>query len=69
MVRSGCLKAGELLLGTGDVVHLDTGPVIIISSHHHPVLEVNSTSPAEIEDDKNINKFTVTTKLYNHYNV
>ena len=53
--RSGCLKAGELLLGSGDVVHQDTGPVIIISSHHNPVLEVNSTSPAEIEDDNNNN--------------
>ena len=53
--RSGCLKAGELFLGAGDVVHQDTAPVIIISSHHNPVLEVNSTSPAENEDDNNIN--------------
>ena len=52
---SACLKAGELLLGASDVVHLDTAPVFIISSHHNPVLEVDSTSPAEIEDDNNIN--------------
>ena len=52
---SCCQQVRELLLGSGDVEHLDTGPVIIISSHHNPVLEVNSTSPAEIEDDNNIN--------------
>ena len=52
---SRCLKVGKLLLGSGEGVHLDTASVIIISSHHNPVLEVNSTSPAEIEDDNNNN--------------
>ena len=55
MVMSGSLKAGELLLGAGDVVHLDTGPVTIIpSSHHDPVLKFNGTCSARNEDDNNI---------------
>ena len=59
MVPSGCPQAGELLLGAREGVHLDSGEariaIAIPSSHHNPVLEVNSTSPAENEDDNNIN--------------
>ena len=54
---SACLKVGELFLGAGDGVHLDTGPAMTTaaSSHHDPVLELYGTSPAENEDDNNIN--------------
>ena len=58
---SGCLKAGELLLGAGEGVLLDSGDSFIIwiaslpSSHHDPVLELYGTSPAGNEDDNNIN--------------
>ena len=57
VVISGCLKVGELLLGAGEGVHLDTAPVLIAeaSSHHDPVLEVYGTSTAENEDGNNIN--------------
>ena len=52
---SACPQAGELLLGAGEGVHLDTAPVLIASSHHDPVLELYGTSPAENEDDNSIN--------------
>ena len=54
VVHSGCLKAGELLLGTRDVVHLDTADTITIkaSSHHDPVLKFDGTSTAGNEDGK-----------------
>ena len=56
---SGCLKAVELLLGSGDVVNLDSGDVVRIvptSSHHNPVLEFNGTSTTVNEDNNNINE-------------
>ena len=51
MVMSGSLKAGELLLGAGDGVHLDVDSgegarIVIASSHHDPVLEFNGTGTA-----------------------
>ena len=57
---SGCLKAGELLLGSRDGVHLDIAGnsrrvTSHPSSHHDPVLELYGTSRAENEDDNNIN--------------
>ena len=54
--RSGCLKVGELLLGSRDGVLLDSGDgsVSVASSHHDPVLELYGTSPAENEDDISI---------------
>ena len=54
---SGCRHVGELLLGAGEGVHLDSGErrVTPASSHHNPVLEFNGTSIAENEDDNNIN--------------
>ena len=57
VVISGCLKVGELLLGAGEGVHLDSGDgsVSVASSHHDPVLELYGTSKAENEDDNNIN--------------
>ena len=60
MVQSGCLKAGELLLGAGEGVHLDSGDssVSVASSHHDPVLELYGTSQAENEDDNNINIYS-----------
>ena len=41
VVISACLKVGELLLGTREGVHLDSGDsrvAIPASSHHDPVL-------------------------------
>ena len=38
VVISGCLKVGELLLGAGEGVLLDSGDRTIASSHHDPVL-------------------------------
>ena len=35
---STCLEAGELLLGSREGVHLDSGPRTAASSHHDPVL-------------------------------
>ena len=60
VVTSGCLKAGELLLGTREGVHLDSGDGdesdrAGASSHNDPVPEFNATSPAESEDDHNVN--------------
>ena len=57
VVRSACLKAGELLLVAGEGVHLDSGETIVTipSSHHDPVLKFYGTSTAEIEDGNNIN--------------
>ena len=57
--RSCCLKAGEQLLGTRDVVHLDTvRKVPNPSSHHDPVLEFYGTSTAEYEDDNKVNIYS-----------
>ena len=50
----GCLKPGELFLGTLAGVHLDSGDRILTntpSSHHDSVLKSNSTSTTENEDD------------------
>ena len=58
MARSGCLKAGELLLGAGEGVHLDMARVTPPSSHHDPVLELYGTSPAENEDDNSMNIYS-----------
>ena len=60
VVISGCLKVGELLLGAGEGVHLDTAPVLIAeaSSHHDPVLEVYCTCFAGNEDDNSINIYS-----------
>ena len=44
MAVSGCLKAGELLLGTKEAVHLDSGARREASCHHDPVLKFNGTS-------------------------
>ena len=57
MATSACLKVGELLLGAGEGVHLDSGDssVSVASSHHDPVLELYGTSIAGNEDDNNIN--------------
>ena len=49
VVISGCLKVGELLLGAGEGVLLDTGDRVrrdVASSHHDPVLEFNGTGTA-----------------------
>ena len=46
VVRSACLKAGELLLVAGEGVHLDSGDGTPASSHHDPVLEFNGTGKA-----------------------
>ena len=53
MPISGCLKAGEPLLGAREGVHLDSGEGIsrvhiIPSSHHDPVLEFYGTTRAGI---------------------
>ena len=56
MSISGCLKVGELLLGTREGVHLDSGETTIFSSSHHdPVLKFDGTSSAENEDKNNVN--------------
>ena len=57
VVLSGCLEAGELLLGSREGVHLDPGPGARreASSHHDPVLKSNGTSPAGSKDSININ--------------
>ena len=55
VVISGCLKVGELLLGSREGVHLDSGWGVHPSSHHDPVLEVNGTSTAGNEDDNSMN--------------
>ena len=50
MPISGCLKAGEPLLGTREGVHLDSGNSVRrddASSHHDPVLEFYGTSLPE----------------------
>ena len=44
MAVSGFLKAGELLLGTKEGVHLDSGARREASCHHDPVLKFNGTS-------------------------
>ena len=44
MAVSGCLKAGDLLLGTKEAVHLDSGARREASCHHDPVLKFNGTS-------------------------
>ena len=68
---SGCPQAGELLLGAGDSIHLDSGDSVIAraalppSSHHDPVLEVNGTGIAGNEDDNNINIYS--NYLHNYY--
>merc|ERR1712073_184661 len=55
MAISGCLKAWERLLGTLAGVNLDRAcRFTISSSHHDPVLKVNSTRPAENENNINI---------------
>ena len=59
MVVSGCQQVWELLLGSGDVVNLDSGDVVRIvrtSSYHDSVLKFNCTSQAENEDIYNIPK-------------
>ena len=52
---SWCLKAGELLLGTREGVHLDSCErrvrIVTPSSHHDPALEFNGTCRAGNEDD------------------
>ena len=60
VARSGCLKVGELLLGAGEGVHLDSANITTIpaSSHHDPVLELYGTSPAENEDDISIHIYS-----------
>ena len=58
MVISGCLKAGELLLGAGEGVHLDSGDRTPASSHHDPVLKFNGTCPAGNVDDNSINIYS-----------
>ena len=58
MARSGCLKVEELLLGTREGVHLDSGPGVEPSSHHDPVLEFNGTCRAVNEDDNSINIYS-----------
>ena len=57
---SGCLKVGELLLGAGEGVLLDSGDssVSVASSHHNPVLELYGTSPAGNEDDNSMNIYS-----------
>ena len=51
---SGCEQAGELLLGSGDIVNLDTSVVaeasIPLSGHHHCVLQLDGTGPAANKD-------------------
>ena len=58
VVISACLKAGELLLGSREGVHLDSGEariaIAIPSSHHNPVLEFYGTGLAGNEDGNNI---------------
>ena len=60
MPISGCLKAGELLLGSREGVHLDSDDrrVTPASSHHDPVLELNGASLAGNEDDNSINIYS-----------
>ena len=58
---SGFRQAGELLLGSREGVHLDSGNSVRIddaSSHHNPVLEFNGTSIAANEDSNNINIYS-----------
>ena len=65
---SACPQAGELLLGAGDVVHLDSGERVRIdpaSSHHDPVLKFNGTRTAGNEDDNNTNIYS--DWLHNYY--
>ena len=54
VVMSGCHQAGELLLGSGDIVNLDTSVVaeasIPLSGHHHCVLQLDGTGPAANKD-------------------
>ena len=60
MASSAFLKAGELLLGSRDGVHLDSGERRdrIASSHHDPVLELYGTRRAGNEDDNSINIYS-----------
>ena len=64
VVTSACPQAGELLLGAGEGVHLDSGeidPSILkdaASSHHDPVLKFNGTRTAGNEDDNNTNIYS-----------
>ena len=62
---SGCRHVGKLLLGAGDVVHLDSGPGVDSSSHHDPVLKFNGTRTAGNEDDNNTNIYS--DWLHNYY--
>ena len=60
VVTSGCRHVGELLLGAGEGVHLDSGERTqeSSSSHHNPVLELYGTSQAGNEDDNSINIYS-----------
>ena len=65
MALSRSRHVRELLLGTRDGVHMDSGysgptggRIHPASSHHDLVLEFNGTSPAEYEDDNNINIYS-----------
>ena len=62
---SACLKVGELLLGAGEGVHLDSGDITAASSHHDPVLELYGTCSAGNEDDNNTNIYS--DWLHNYY--
>ena len=62
MVPSGCCHVGELLLGSGDVVNLDSGdglrPSVLLipsipSAHHHCVLQLNSAGIAANKEKEN----------------
>ena len=64
---SGSLKAGELLLGAREGVHLDHGLGVGPSSHHDPVLEFYGTSRAGNEYDNKINIYS--DFLHNYYMV
>ena len=61
VAMSACLKVGELLLGAGEGVHLDSGDSVridVASSHHDPVLKFNGTRTAGNEDDNNTNIYS-----------
>ena len=61
VVISGCLKVGELFLGAGEGVLLDSGDSVridVASSHHDPVLKFNGTSSAGNEDDNSTNIYS-----------
>ena len=61
VVISACLKVGELrILGTGEGVHLDSGPGVPPPSHHDPVLKFNGTGMPVNENVININIYSYT---------